>query len=315
MDEKEKKPPIDLREVEKKEDKFKPGALEYTGDTEKKPKKASAGMNWTQVLASSVIALLLAVVVMFQFAPSKGDVAALFSNQNELVERIDSVQSSFDKESTRVDNIVNTQGDYAKKSELSGYATKSEISALSSLPGVVDTGLKSLDATISGLVARIVELEADGGGGGDGGDEDITDGVTIDLGYSGYFVFPKGVPATGQRLSMEQILFFNVESALEVDIENVELLLTLHSRGIPITFDSCVVTGGWPLQWQVVHVGSGLVVLRGSSPSWSEGLEIEAGRDEEVYLTLTLELEIDKVLEKDVTLYVEAEVKDYDIVE
>lgn len=140
---------------------------------------------------------------------------------------------------------------------------------------------------------------------------DIKDNLEIDMGYSQYFTFSENTTV------VEQSLYFEVVNESDYDLENVEVELVLHSRGVPIALDGslCDVTSGYPLQWQPIYVGNGVMVLKGITPSYTSGLEIDSDDGEDVMVTIELGVAEQNKPINNVRFYVEGKVTDYDIVE
>ena len=140
---------------------------------------------------------------------------------------------------------------------------------------------------------------------------DIADYLEIDMGYSKYFIFSDNTTV------VEQALYFQIENQSDYDIENVEIELVLHSRGVPINLNAslCQVTSGYPLQWQPIYIGNGVVVLKGITPTYTSGLEIDSDDKEDVIVSIKLGVNEEHKPVSDVRFYVEGKITDYDVVE
>jgi hypothetical protein len=278
---------------------------------EKKGGGGKSAFSLTSIIINVVLAAIVAYMMVGQFAITKS-----WYNAN-----IAPALNTFDET-------------YAKNSALGSYVLHSELAAALSgqatedpyvTSGMLDTALEGVTAPdLSGYVKQadydnalaridVLEEEVDDlqvGGSGSGGDsEEPDDAITVDLGYSGYLTYPELDGA------LEQAIFFDVENNLEADVTEVELQLTLHSRGIAIPFDLglCTVTEGYPLDWQIVYVGSGMVVLQGVTPPWGDGLKIDAEDTEAVYLTLNLGDTSSTLPDNNTRLYIEVECTDYTV--
>lgn len=158
----EKKPPININELRKStQPEMERGTLDYAGSpkgSSNGEKKGSGGL--VQILLPIVVALALAVLVMFQYAPSKGYVLNL---RNEIFGRITVIESKLGDETKRIDAIVNAMGDYAKRTELAAYASKASVDSLSGLPAQIDTKISALEGKyntkLTDLGTNITKLE------------------------------------------------------------------------------------------------------------------------------------------------------------
>lgn len=307
--ERESKPPIDISKSKSTEKEFKKGSLEYTDPPKEGGKKVGLGQGWIP----AILALILAVGFVFVYAPKQNDIVILAGNVEEVLSRVTAVDTKLQGEKGRVDNIVNAMGEYAKKSELSGLAQKSTVDGLANLPTLIEEKFTTLETTyeerIAALEAKIIILEEEKKS--EEEEETSKDLLELDLGYSKSFEFSSGID------TYESQLFFEIENNLSSDVEKVELTLIIHSRGesVPLISSRTSVTGGWPLQWEKIHIGPGLVVLKGVTPAWSEGLSIEAKDSEDVFLTLVLGLEEGTFLENPVRFYIEGKVDGYKLSE
>jgi len=130
--EKNKKPPMDISKKEIGGEDPKPGSLSYmsTGELEEgksKGKFSIRKLDIKQILISSIIAIVLTGFMLFQLAPSK---QAVDSTSVELRASISQTQENLTSAVKRLDNIVNTMGVYARKSDLDSYVTKAQVDSL-----------------------------------------------------------------------------------------------------------------------------------------------------------------------------------------
>jgi len=126
MEERKKKPPIKLSELEEPvEPKHKSGALEYTGAKpsgstgKKKPRDVMV-----QVLLSALLALVLSILVMSQYAPSKQALHFVSTNMSVMSAEVGDLRARLTGVGTKVENIINTMGTYAKKTEVMDLTTR-----------------------------------------------------------------------------------------------------------------------------------------------------------------------------------------------
>ncbi|KKN79305.1 hypothetical protein LCGC14_0340870 [marine sediment metagenome] len=192
-------------------------------------------------------------------------------------------------------------------------AVKSETSQMGNRIAVLEANdISSLVAQNTALEARIKVLEdAEGqSSSGSAGEERDLDSLEFSMGYGGDIVFKSGETTT-KAIS----LMFEVENTLDYDVEDVEVELIIHSRGIPINLSDKLskVGGGYPLQWQKVYEGNGVYVIKGVTPAYGKGLTIES--DDDVLLFVTVELAVAVAPTSDITFYVEGNITDYNIKE
>jgi len=159
--ERQKKPPIDIRELNKKETpEPKPGPLSYVSS--EVPKGKGGKPNYLQIaLSVGLSVMVLFILSTFMFLGKK-DGLTLLDNQKLLEEKVESISSRISENSNRIDNII---GAYATRSEVDTLkgevdATKSEFDTLKSevdtLPGEVDTKLGSFKDEFRGEIEALL---------------------------------------------------------------------------------------------------------------------------------------------------------------
>ena len=167
-----KKPPVLLEELEAKrvpENGHEKGELTYVSKvawpTKKKSKvtgvgRVPRGNNALRMVIPVLASVLLAAVMLYQFAPSKTDFNQEVSNVRNSLSTV-STQLSY--EAGRIDNIVGKMGTYALKDELAIYAPTSTVTSLQTSLQVsleaLETELDEFRLTLHDLEARIVLLE------------------------------------------------------------------------------------------------------------------------------------------------------------
>ncbi len=126
------KPPIIVEETVEEKSESKSGSLSYTGE-ENIPnsrgrqmvvKSSSSKMGMTQILIIIIVAVALSSVVMYQF--TSGNFSTLDKNVKEVLAKASASSDKIAVESKRIDNIINTQGELARKSDLTNFLTKGE---------------------------------------------------------------------------------------------------------------------------------------------------------------------------------------------
>ena len=156
--ERSKKPPINISELKREEEPSGKGPLSYVGGGEKKSiGKESGKVNYTQVVISIVLSVLLALVLITTMSASKKDALVLLDNQRELETRITTLDGGVSSEIKRIDSIVNTMGEYAKRSELTGYVSEATVSSLASQVNGLSSELAKLQSAVS---AKLLESDS-----------------------------------------------------------------------------------------------------------------------------------------------------------
>ena len=154
MESRIKKPPINIKELGGGEEKPQRGTLSYVEEG-KRPSTGGGKTNYTQIFISVVLSAILAFILITSMSASKKDTLTLLDNQGQLEARISG-------EVGRIDTIVNTMGEYAKRSELGDYASRSSVDSLVVLPAQIDSRFSELraayEARMAALEAKIVNL-------------------------------------------------------------------------------------------------------------------------------------------------------------
>lgn len=319
MPNRERKPPIIIDKLgeDKLPEEHKPGSLGYVGKVVTKS-GATGGLNWTQILISCIISIVIAAVIVFQIAPSKGAIGTLQADMVTLSDQIALQQQTISNEAARTDNIINTMGEYAKTTALASYASQTSVDSLLDLPAEIDAKFAALtddldlnyEERIADLESQIAELMAVQ----EEEEEEAVekDGVVVNMGFGGQFTFEEEVGGLLNK-EVDAFLYFGVENTLAVDVEKIEIRITIFSKWGSVDFDKgeCTVDG-WPLDWNIVHT-DGVVIIKGTTPTWGDPLEIDAGEDES--FSIQLHLESASSPDEDVVLFVQVEVDNYSIVE
>jgi hypothetical protein len=131
--------------------------------------RSGGGFNWGTFGASIAVAAAIMAGIMMTMAAGKGDVTRLDENLGALQGQVSALADTVAANGQVLDNVVNSQGEYAKKSDLSGYATTGSYAsadALSSLRSEFDAlygGLNNADSTDSlvSLRERVEALETE----------------------------------------------------------------------------------------------------------------------------------------------------------
>ena len=162
----QKKPPVNINEIKKEQgtEKHEKGEIKYLGgNREGGPQVGTKQkVNLTQLALGVGLSVLLAFLIMsFNFA-SKDDALTLLDNQRLLESNQVELEGDLAAESGRIENIIATQADYAKKSDLSGFASKSDLTGLSNTIGSLGSVVTSLGDDYEDLDTRVSELEENG---------------------------------------------------------------------------------------------------------------------------------------------------------
>ncbi len=98
------------------------------------------------------VSVILAALMVFQFSPNKTEFGFLTADVEGLRSSVDTEGGKLNYEAGRIDNIVNSMGTYALKTELVEYAPGGELSSLRAQ-------VESLQSYVDSLEARVVWLE------------------------------------------------------------------------------------------------------------------------------------------------------------
>lgn len=153
---KEKKPPINISELrDEGKPKAEPGALTYMGEGKIGGKsKFGGGTNLTQILLSVVLSLVLGAIIVVQWAPSKGDLSSLQSTVKGINTAVAADGKVLSLNSQAVQKVVNSMGDYVKKSTVDA-----SIQALDTKVKSSDSVTQTLDTRVKGTEGRVTSLE------------------------------------------------------------------------------------------------------------------------------------------------------------
>ena len=316
----EQKPPIDITpNIGPKAGPLDPSEPRPRLTQQKSGGSGGGGTNWMPAIVAIVVSLALSALMVFVFNPTKAGIDTLSSQIIELDNRAITLEA----DSSRLDTFISTSANYATQGDLTGLtngmATESSVSDLQSSIDSLRNENGFLNDRIAELeiVEAIEEEEAE-----EEAAEVPTDAqVWIDLGYSERVdwvdddantstpLVPEGVDGVWE---CTQALAFEIVNESDVDIEDIEIEIVIHSQGHSMYFGTPTISDGYPLDLRVVHVDSNVIVLNGSTPSWSDGLEVEAEDNENIYFNLVMPCTEEPDTSR---LYVEAEVTDFKIVE
>jgi len=312
-----KKPPIKISELNKhEEDEHKRGDLTYIGGDEEKEKGKGKFtlQGLPQILLSSVISISIAAFLIFQLAPGKGDFRTLEDELAGLSGVVTGLEGKSGSTIGRLEAMIATMGEYTKKTELGGYATKSEldatkseVAALAGLPSGLDSKFAtlstSLDAKLAALEARIKALEEEEAAAPSG--EDITASLS-----SSYLFIPKdNTPGT---------IFIKLtnDSSRDVEIKELDLVLFPSQPGGTPNFASLTVSSNLILSWQVVSLGNDIFLVQGRPMPYIGGPRVEADDSESYLVTFKFTLKVDVTLpEEGLSLGVKIDGLSYDVLE
>ena len=172
---KEKRPPILVEElIEKKRverSQAEQGELTYVANRGLEPPKeveiqirGFRGRLKRELRGSSmklilpiVISVVLAAIMLVQFAPSKATIGALGSEIEGTKESLSVLGTQLTYESGRIDNIVGQMGTYVKSGELASL--KEELTSLNSKIADTSTELSRLQGLFTSLTTRLAALE------------------------------------------------------------------------------------------------------------------------------------------------------------
>ena len=323
-----KKPPIDISELRKEEsgegEEPKQGSLSYVENG--RPKRGNPGgdlkkFNLPQILISAVISLLLILVMSSMFSASKKDALVLVENQKELEDRIIALDEKYSGGFGRLDTVINTMGEYAKRSELVNYATTDSVSTpdLSSyitkdeLPAQVDlsgyTKKSDLDVLAEDIedlsleVARLgVEEDADEG------EEVLANPISIKVSDMG------GVLTAESQYILSAPIKITLRKTLSQAVEDIVILLEIQTEGIR-DVESVSLTGSG-VSWRSSGWGYNIGYFEGvdfMNVGW--GLDMDENDDKRnLYLVLKIVGNgITDYTDREYAFQVDAEVEDWGV--
>jgi len=280
---------------------------------------SGGGTSWMPAIIAIVVSVIASAVMVFMFNPAKAGVETLSNQVIQLDQRMSTMEGyatkidKIDDIDTSLNQLLATSAGYVTQSDLAGItdgmATGDDVATL-------QASIDALTTENSALADRITELETEEEQATEEENSVSTEAqVWIDLGYNERFDWEDD---DGDTLSWlcTQDLAFEIINESSNDIEDIEIEIVIHSQGSSMHFDSSsnavYTSGGYPLDLRVVHVDSSVIVLNGSTPSWSDGLVIDAEDDENIYFSLIMPCTSEPDSSR---LYVEAEVTDFKIVE
>lgn len=302
MEEKGKRPPININDLQKaSQAKAEKGSLDYVGDT-KEPRQKKGFGSLSQILLPVAIALVLAVMVMYMYSADRGSVVNLDQKVDGVQGGISSLAGTVESISSQVNTIVNTQGEYAKKTEV-GSMVQTQIQA--QMGGYATEA--SFDGAVSTINQRLAVLEAEESGSING----TSDEIEVSVLYSNYFrVDPEDwYDPYGLYIPVEEGAILRVKNNSNFDIKNVQLVLVLRTSD-RVSLVGCEAEG-YPLMWNRVYSGKKIVVFVSSGIPGLKGLEIRAGDDVDIYTTLVIGVSVPPL--EPVDFYVEAELENYEV--
>ena len=296
MEERKKRPPINLSDMEDNKPGPERGSLGFAGvDRKESSGEGKKKVNLSQILLPVVIALALSALIMFQYAPSK---TFLVSQVKVATDSAAALTTQLGSERGRIDAIVNSMGTYAKKTELDTYAKASQLSGLattSQLSGYATTAQKdALEAEIVALKARIAVLEAAG----------VADNTTVGIVTAELKSW--GDIAVGSNVTVLDATFkVNVKNTTQKAVEDVVLTLLVRPAPALIVPVKATLTGGYTT-WNAYQTSPYAIVFQNS---W--GLNLKAGETKSLLLSLHLEF---GTTASPTMFETKMEVEDYDIV-
>lgn len=153
------------------EDGDAPGSLGYTGEPKGPSRRNGAeegsdvgrskGMNYVYLLLPIVVSVILALIMVIQYAPSKSDVDDLEERVVAAETAVVDMNTKVTADSTRIDNVTSSYatksslGDYVKASDLGTYASATDLESYVTLLEL-ETALDSVDSDISSKIAAQV---------------------------------------------------------------------------------------------------------------------------------------------------------------
>lgn len=264
MNEGKKRPPINLDEVGK-DQKAEKGSISYT-ETPKEGKKTSSIV---QVLMAALIAVVLSALLVVTYSPKKADLSLLGQKLDEISLRMNGIDSSIGAERSRIENLINSQVN---------YATKGDIAALQNLPAEMNSQFATLEGSlgerITALETRLTELEAQ-----EEEEELTSDAITCELKSWGDVAVPK------EATSLDTTYKVAITNNTGGDLEDVIFTFVVKPQPALSDIQNVSLTGGYA-SW-VPHTTSPWCVV--FQNSW--GFDLDANDTRKIMLSLHLEFE------------------------
>jgi hypothetical protein len=228
----------------------------YPSDTPRQlnqSRSTQGGVSKNYLAIITVMLLLLnagaSYFITTSFAPSitSVDVIAGMVNQHEATINAENTGLS-----ARLENVINSLGNYAKKAELSAYALNSQLSGLISaeelnvkiaeLKSLLETDIKAAEDAIKSLEDIVSQIQA-------GNTGDTTDGLdaSIQVQFGQYVVLPHG--STSEVLVPLRLIIENTTSA---NLKDIRLTVYFETNSYVVLLD-----------W-----ATGYPVLSGGTTSW-----------------------------------------------
>ena len=273
-----KKPPIDLRELEReKVEERKPGSLSYVpGENEGRPVD-SGKSSLRQIFISALIAVALAAFMMVSYAPSKGNLIALNANVKEVAGRIESLSGKIDGTTGRLETVIGTMGEYAKKTDLAPLSAQID-SRFAELKSSYEDKVASYEERIAELEARIVELEEE--------KEEVTAATSeidavIETQFFDYIYLSGANTETVESI----LLRLKLTNNSNVKVEDIRLTIAFTPEGYTSVdwADGYPQLAGGPTTWTSPY-GYGMVFVNG----W--GMSLKANESKSFPLTLSMKV-------------------------
>lgn len=265
--------------------KEKASKLGWLGESKKEPNgKPPRLPDLSTMLVVGVISLVMALLVVFLVAPTKGNLQTL---RGELDTRFSTASSALD---TKLANYQATvTGEVSNlKSRVDSFSSQlssleSRISGLSGLEGRVNTAISGIDSTVAAktadLEARVAALEEEE-------EEEVassSEEVSCKLKMWGDMILPANAdPGVGSHLN--QSLKATITNNTGRDLEDVVFTLVIY----PSSYDlpgvvSATLTGGMT-NWLRLSPQSWAVIFQNS---W--GFDLDTGETKTVMLTLDVQ--------------------------
>ena len=238
-----KKPPMeiteDIEEEVNEEGKAKPGSLSYGGKPIKVVRRGSnegsgPKFSLTTAVAGAFLGLIFAAGIIAFSSASKVDIQTLNTQLISTREALTKAEALISADSAKISNLINSQGDYAKKAELGTLATRAELTAInlssyalkSQIPEVTGYDTKtSVDGKIKVLQDQIDKLKLTG---------TTSDGTLVTAGQvKSSFSISNWVPTSYTPIATSrtyQLPFkLTITNGLNKDISNLQMFLSMYS--------------------------------------------------------------------------------------
>ena len=292
------------KETPKETPKEKASKLGWLGEGKKEPNGKSPGLpDLSTVLVVGVISLVMALLVVFLIAPTKGSLQTL---RGELDTRFSTASYALDTKLANYQTAVT--GEISNlKSRVDSFSSQlssldSRISGLSGLEGRVNTAISKIDNKVSSTVTtKMADLEARVAALEETKEEIATssEGLTVEAStFAGMPLTFTGIPDDVEKLVATVGIKVTNATSEDADVGQLVLIISANQVFPSFAADSKPRLSGTLLNWTLVSGATGgtnyLVFVSNTGWSGFGQLTVDAGKSKMFYPQLYLRAAADK---------------------